>query len=87
MSDLTEFEQNFVSAANDGEIPIPNIDTLDTSPSAMGTWGAERTVRAHVIRDLVLGRLGKPVEPIGLRAVGIRIEGVLDLDYVSSEIP
>jgi len=41
------------------------------------------SIRAQVLRDLLLGRYG-PVDPRGIRVAGARITGVLDLDNVAA---
>jgi hypothetical protein len=45
----------------------------------MQAWGPERTVRAAVIRHLLVGREW-PVHPKGVRLRGARVSGVLDLE-------
>ena len=63
--------------AGDEQIPV----------AAMRRWGEARTVRASVIRDLLLGRLGADRDPHGIRLRGARIAGRLDLEYLVSTAP
>lgn len=50
-------------------------------------WGAERTVRAEVLRHLLLDGPARDGEIAGLRISGARITGLLDLRYGTVEYP
>ena len=52
----------------------------------MQTWGEERTVRAAMLRDLLVARLW-PVHAKGVRLRGVRISGVLDLEGAALRCP
>ncbi|MET8975420.1 membrane-associated oxidoreductase [Streptomyces sp. NPDC004539] len=50
-----------------------------------GEWGAERTVRAAVLRALLLNGPAEPEEVAALKVLGARITGELDLRYAVVE--
>jgi hypothetical protein len=52
----------------------------------MAHYGAERTVRASVIRDILLGRLVAEPDPHGVRIRGARLVGRLDLESLSTNV-
>ena len=54
--------------------------------TTMALWGAERTVRASVIRDILLGRLAANPDPHGVRIRGARLVGRLDLESLSTNV-
>jgi hypothetical protein len=56
-------------------------------PVTTSSWGDNRTIRAEVIRDILLGRLATQPDPRGLQLCGAKIAGRLDLTYVASNIP
>ena len=51
------------------------------------SWRPERTIRATIIRNILLGRLAADPDPHGVRLRGARIEGTLDLENLTSTIP
>lgn len=52
-------------------------------PALGNTWGAERTVRASVLRALLLKAPQEEGEIAALKITGARITGVLDLKYAT----
>jgi len=44
------------------------------------------SVRAELLRELVLGRSGEPLDPLGVRLHGARITGTLDLTHVPAVV-
>jgi len=54
--------------------------------AAMRSWGASRTCRASVIRDILRGRLAVDPDPHGLRLQGALIVGRLDLENLTTDI-
>ena len=52
-------------------------------PALGSTWGTERTVRASVLRTLLLKVPQEEGEIAALRITGARITGVLDLKYAT----
>ncbi|MEV4149923.1 hypothetical protein AB0J40_40130 [Amycolatopsis sp. NPDC049691] len=80
LDDLNEFEHALVDAARTGTtLEFRGSDVVD--PVEISGWN--HTIRAQLLRELVLGRRG-PVDPRGVRANGFRIVGVLDLDNVDA---
>jgi hypothetical protein len=59
------------------------VDQKDLIP-AMRSWGPEHTIRAAVIRDILRSSSVANPDPCGLRLRGARIEGTLDLEYLTS---
>ncbi|WP_405885532.1 membrane-associated oxidoreductase [Streptomyces sp. NBC_01136] len=54
-------------------------------PAAGASWGPERTVRAEVLRALLLGAPARDGEIAGLKLTGARLSGQLDLRYGTVE--
>ncbi|MGH3534355.1 MAG: hypothetical protein ACRDQG_06520, partial [Pseudonocardiaceae bacterium] len=44
------------------------------------------TIRAELLRELVLGRSGERLDPLGVRVHGARITGMLDLTHVPAAV-
>jgi hypothetical protein len=85
MDDLSPLERRLVAAVEAGEVvDVAGEATVD--PAEMDEWPAEREIRAEVIRDVLLGRLGDTADPRGLRVRGARIVGTLDLEAVRIEM-
>ncbi|HEX4087812.1 MAG TPA: hypothetical protein VHZ33_03795, partial [Trebonia sp.] len=79
--DLTEAERLLWNAFPDGVcVDLRSGDLAADGPATGGEWGSERTVRGEVIRALLLGarESGHGSVP-GLRVIGARISGCLDL--------
>lgn len=55
------------------------VDFRDESGDTAGRWGPERTVRARVLRTLLLDGPREPGETAALKLRGARITGTLDL--------
>ncbi|MFF7751257.1 membrane-associated oxidoreductase [Streptomyces sp. NPDC007971] len=53
----------------------------DEDPEQGGSWGPERTLRAEVLRELLLGGPVRTGRTAGLKVAGARITGCLDLKY------
>jgi hypothetical protein len=81
---LTPLEEEMVKAAAAGEL----VDWGDGlfSRAEMRTWGQERTIRATVLRHLLVAGQW-PVHPKGVRLRGVRINGHLDLEAASLQAP
>ena len=82
--DLTPLEAEMVAAAAGGEL-------LDWGEGLFGlaemrTWGQERTIRAAVLRHLLVAGQW-PVQPKGVRLRGVRISGDLDLEAAALRCP
>jgi hypothetical protein len=85
MQGLTAVEDELQAAVVAGR----RFDLAGGAPIAhadMDGWGAEREVRADVVREILLGRAGEPADPRGIRLRGARIVGRLDLDGLRSDV-
>ncbi|HEV7203113.1 MAG TPA: hypothetical protein VGN18_00815 [Jatrophihabitans sp.] len=82
---LTDPEQDLVSHSERGAV-LDLLHRGPRSPGARPTYDPSQVVRADVIRRLLLGRLGAPLDPHGVRIRGARIVGPLDLENVESRI-
>lgn len=85
LKDLTPAERRVWDAFANGE-------TVDFQPGESdvekgGAWGRERTVRAEVLRALLLNGKADDGELPALRVTGARITGVLDLQYATVARP
>jgi hypothetical protein len=86
--DLSPLERRLVAAVEVGEaVDLVGEGTVDPAemdgwPAEMDGWPVEREIRAEVIRDVLLGRLGSAADPRGLRLYGVRIVGTLDLEGI-----
>ncbi|OKI81512.1 membrane-associated oxidoreductase [Streptomyces sp. CB02414] len=59
----------------------------DEDPADGGTWGAGRTVRAHVLRALLLDGPRADGEVPALNLAGVRVTGALELQYATVDHP
>ncbi len=50
------------------------------------TENTQYTIRAELLRELVLGRIGERLDPLGVRVHGARITGTLDLTHVPAAV-
>ncbi|MEV5436882.1 membrane-associated oxidoreductase [Streptomyces sp. NPDC052682] len=62
-------------------------ETPEEDPAGGGTWGPERTVRAEVVRTLLLNGPQMDGEVAALSLAGARITGFLDLQYATVDHP
>ncbi|WP_433076628.1 hypothetical protein ACQP1P_32390 [Dactylosporangium sp. CA-052675] len=78
-------ERRLIDAVVGGDLldlgPDGRID-----PSIMRSWGQDRTIRASIIRRIVMGRLATDPDPHGLQLRGVRIAGRIDLRNVTSDM-
>ena len=81
---LTEIEEKMRAAAAAGE-PVHGGEG-PFGPTEMQAWGQERTVRAAVLRYLLINDKW-PVDVRGVRLRGVRISGVLDLEAAVLRCP
>ncbi len=89
---LTAAEIKLLQAAPKGEFAVcgPNVNDDDPAndPSKADEWGADRQIRADLIRWLCVDRAAKElVDPKGIRAYGAKIPDALDLSYVTVPFP
>lgn len=80
IADLTPAERRVWEAFPLGE-GVDFRQSPDEDPAAGATWGPERTVRAEVLRALLLAGPVVDGEVAGVRLTGARITGRLNLKY------
>lgn len=83
--DLSPVERRVWRAFPTG-IPVDLRDSADDDPEDGDTWGAARTVRAEVLRKLLL-RAPVDGEVAALRLLGARVTGELNLAHATVEHP
>lgn len=83
LGDLTSRERQLVDAAASGDVlecsQLP-IEQLSASEDP------EHTIRAELMRELLLKRCDKLPDPRGVRLHGARIIGTLDLTHVEAAV-
>jgi hypothetical protein len=79
IADLTSAERRVWKAFRRGE--TVDFRRADDEPEHGDAWGPERTVRAEVMRALLLNGEAADGEIAALRLTGARISGLLDLQY------
>jgi uncharacterized protein YjbI with pentapeptide repeats len=84
INDLTPAEERVWRAFPTGEA-VDFRDTTDEDAAQGDTWGPERTVRAAVLRALLLNGPQEEGEIPALKLSGARITGVLDFRYGTTE--
>jgi hypothetical protein len=89
LSDLTDTERKVWQAAVTGTLVDLRVGDSDIdSPERYTEWGTERTVRAEVIVDLLLGDgEAAAVTVRGVRLQGARITGDLNLEATTLRCP
>ncbi|MET7903408.1 membrane-associated oxidoreductase [Streptomyces sp. NPDC005355] len=86
ITDLTPAERRVWEAFPLGE-GVYFRESDDEDPGSGASWGPERTVRAEVLRTLLLDGPARDGEIAGLKLIGARITGRLDLKYGITEHP
>ncbi|MFJ9413670.1 membrane-associated oxidoreductase [Streptomyces sp. NPDC101227] len=86
ITDLTPAEHRVWQAFPVGE-GVDFRENADDDPATGATWGPERTVRASVLRALLLNGPSRDGEVAGLKLWGARITGELNLKYGGVEHP
>jgi hypothetical protein len=84
---LTDVEHALVEAVVRGQVLDLAAAGEVLNDRVPRCWGADRTIRACVVRDILRGRLAPDVDPRGLRVHGAQISGRLDLDNLCSSVP
>ncbi|WP_338672011.1 membrane-associated oxidoreductase [Streptomyces sp. SCSIO 30461] len=80
ISDLTDAERR-VWEAFPHDLAVDFRDDPQEDPDGGASWGPERTVRAEVLRALLLDGPSRDGEIAGLKVWGARVTGQLDLKY------
>jgi hypothetical protein len=83
LSEVSSRERALVDALTSG--CVVECSKLTTEQLA-ATENPRYTIRAELIRDLVLGRGGAPLDPLGVRVHGARVTGTLDLTHVPAAV-
>lgn len=83
---LTPAERRVWDAFPTGEVVDFRTDG-DEDTGRGGQWGPERSVRAEVVRAVLLGGPRRDGEIAALRMTGARITGQLNLRYASADCP
>ncbi|WP_432186687.1 membrane-associated oxidoreductase [Streptomyces sp. Tue6028] len=86
ITDLTPAERRVWQAFSLGQ-GVDFREGADEGPEAGASWGPERTIRATVIRTLLVGGPVRDGEIAGLKLTGARITGRLDLAYGAIDHP
>ncbi|MFF9768051.1 membrane-associated oxidoreductase [Streptomyces sp. NPDC014636] len=86
INELTAAEERVWRAFPRGEA-VDFRDGADDDPAEGRDWGAERTVRAEVLRALLLDGPRQDGEIASLSLTGARITGRLDLQYATIDHP
>jgi hypothetical protein len=87
--DLTEAEKKLLRAVATGDIAdCSSPNDAENDPKDGNTWGESRTIRAEIIRWLCVDREAtKHIDPNGIRIGAAKINGLLDLQYVTVSVP
>ena len=88
-TDLKPPETEMLKAAAEGRPAVFAGETDDENdPARADEWGEERTIRADVIRWLCADKEGSGlVDPHGIQVVCAKIEGGLDLNFLTVGFP
>ncbi|MFJ6938269.1 membrane-associated oxidoreductase [Streptomyces sp. NPDC101132] len=86
ITDLTPAERRVWQAFPLDE-PVDFREGTDEDPAAGASWGPERTIRAEVLRSLLLTAPAQEGAAAGLNLHGARITGTLRLKYAVIEHP
>jgi adhesin HecA-like repeat protein len=83
LSEVSTREAAFLDALTAGCV----VECSTLSPEQLATLDNPRyTVRAELLRDLILRRNGECLDPLGVRVHGARITGTLDLTHVPATV-
>ncbi len=83
LSEVSSRERALVDALTAGCVVACSQLTVE---QLAATENPRYTIRAEVIRELVLGRSGDRPDPLGVRVHGARITGTLDLTHVPAVV-
>ncbi|WP_192340171.1 membrane-associated oxidoreductase [Streptomyces sp. VITNK9] len=86
INDLTPAETRVWRAFASGDL-VDFRASDDEDPADGGAWGPERTVRARVLRTLLLDGPRAEGEVPALNLAGVRVTGVLELQYATVDHP
>jgi len=83
LSEVSSRERALVDALTSG--CVVECSTLSTDQLGL-TDNPRYTIRAELLREMVLGRSGERLDPLGVRVHGARIKGTLDLTHVPAAV-
>lgn len=83
LSEVSSREPALIDALTSGSVVACSKLTVE---QLAATENARYTIRAELIRELVLGRSGDRLDPLGVRIHGARITGTLDLTHVPAAV-
>jgi len=83
LSEVSSRERALVDALTSGCVVACSRLTVE---QLAATKNPRYTLRAELIRELVLGRSGDRLDPLGVRVHGARITGTLDLTHVPAAV-
>ncbi|MGH4008812.1 MAG: hypothetical protein ACRDTH_11770 [Pseudonocardiaceae bacterium] len=83
LSEVSSRERALVDALTSGCVVARSQLSVE---QLAATANPRYTVRAELIRELVLGRSGDRLDPLGVRVHGARITGTLDLTHVPAVV-
>ena len=83
LSEVSSRERALVDAVTSG--CVVECSTLSTDQLGL-TDNPRYTIRAELLREMVLGRSGERLDPLGVRVHGARIRGTLDLTHVPAAV-
>jgi hypothetical protein len=85
LGDLTSRERQLVDAAASGDVLVCS-QLFQPIEELSATDNPEHTIRAELLRELLLERCDKSLDPRGVRLGGARITGMLDLSHVEAAV-
>jgi hypothetical protein len=85
---LSDAERKLLHAALTGEEAPADLNAPENDPANAQSWGQDRAIRAALIQWLCFEpKAREQVHPFGIRAIGARIEGRLDLSFATIPFP
>ncbi len=89
---LGQAEVNLLEAAPRGEVarcgPSDRLDDPANDPAQAETWGAEREIRAELVRWLAIDRdAAERTDPRGIQIHAAKVVGPLDLSFADVPFP
>lgn len=87
-AELTPVEQAVAAAVRRGQaVDLRSGGPVHDLPADAAAWGPDRSVRAEVLAELLLGEYTEPADKPSLRLYGARITGLLHLAFREIDLP
>jgi hypothetical protein len=83
LGDLTSRERELIDVAAWGDVLVCSRFSIE---QLSATNDPEHIIRAELLRELLLKRCDKPLDPRGVRLRGARVTGTLDLSHVKAAV-